>query len=68
MAENEFILCLEDSVMWQVSFPMTEKEAKKLSAQGPKALREEAIRRTQWHDPIPQILLATQKCVRISCI
>jgi hypothetical protein len=25
-----------------------------------KALREEAIRRTQWHDPIPQILLATQ--------
>jgi hypothetical protein len=29
--------------------------------QGPKALREEAIRRTQWHDPIPQILLATQE-------
>ncbi|MFV8356270.1 FAD-dependent oxidoreductase [Flavobacterium sp. XS1P32] len=49
----------EDSVMWQLSFPMTEKEAKELSAQGPKALREEAIRRTQWHDPIPQILLAT---------
>lgn len=51
----------EDSVMWQLSFPMTEKEAKELSAQGPKALREEAIRRTQWHDPIPQILLATQE-------
>jgi hypothetical protein len=31
--------------------------------QGPKALREEAIRRTQWHDPIPQILLATQECM-----
>ena len=48
-----------DSVMWQLSFPMTEKEAKALSAKGPKALREEAIRRTQWHDPIPQILEAT---------
>jgi hypothetical protein len=46
--------------MWQLSFPMTEKEAKKLSAQGPKALREKQFR-TQWHDPIPQILLATQR-------
>ena len=49
----------EDSVMWQLSFPMTEKEATELSTKGPKALREEAIRRTQWHDPIPQILEAT---------
>jgi 2-polyprenyl-6-methoxyphenol hydroxylase-like FAD-dependent oxidoreductase len=48
-----------DSVMWQLSFPMTEKEAKALSAQGPQALKEEACRRTQWHDPIPQILAAT---------
>lgn len=48
-----------DSVMWQLSFPMTEKEARKLSAQGPQALKEEACRRTQWHDPIPQILAAT---------
>jgi len=53
-----------DSVMWQLSFPMTEKDAKELSAQGSKALRDEAIRRTQWHDPIPQILFATQEdCV-----
>jgi 2-polyprenyl-6-methoxyphenol hydroxylase-like FAD-dependent oxidoreductase len=48
-----------DSVMWQLSFPMSENEAKKLSAQGPQALKEEASRRTQWHNPIPQILAAT---------
>ncbi len=50
-----------DSVMWQLSFPMPEKEAKALSAQGPQALKDEACRRTQWHDPIPQILEATQQ-------
>jgi len=48
-----------DSVMWQLSFPMSEKEAKTLSAKGTQALKEEASRRTQWHDPIPQILAAT---------
>jgi 2-polyprenyl-6-methoxyphenol hydroxylase-like FAD-dependent oxidoreductase len=48
-----------DSVMWQLSFPMPEKEAKALSARGAQALKEEACRRTQWHDPIPQILKAT---------
>jgi 2-polyprenyl-6-methoxyphenol hydroxylase-like FAD-dependent oxidoreductase len=48
-----------DSVMWQLSFPMPEKEAQALSAQGPQALKEEACRRTQWHDPIPPILAAT---------
>ncbi|MDR7373033.1 NAD(P)/FAD-dependent oxidoreductase [Flavobacterium aquidurense] len=48
-----------DSVMWQLSFPMPEEEAKILSGQGPKALKEEACRRTQWHDPIPQIMTAT---------
>jgi 2-polyprenyl-6-methoxyphenol hydroxylase-like FAD-dependent oxidoreductase len=50
-----------DTVMWQLSFPMSEKEAKELSAKGTKALKEEACRRTQWHDPIPQILAATQE-------
>lgn len=50
-----------DSVMWQLSFPMSEKEAKALSAQGAQALKEEAARRCQWHDPIPQILAATQQ-------
>ena len=49
-----------DSVMWQLSFPMKEEEAKKLSSQGPQALKDEACRRTQWHDPIPQIIKATQ--------
>ncbi|WP_369618665.1 FAD-dependent oxidoreductase [Flavobacterium sp. CFS9] len=49
----------EDSIMWQLSFPMSEDDAKILSLQGPKALKEEACRRTQWHAPIPQILSAT---------
>jgi 2-polyprenyl-6-methoxyphenol hydroxylase-like FAD-dependent oxidoreductase len=49
----------KDSVMWQLSFPMLESEAKDLSAQGKKALKKEAIRRTQWHHPIPQIVAAT---------
>jgi 2-polyprenyl-6-methoxyphenol hydroxylase-like FAD-dependent oxidoreductase len=48
-----------DSVMWQLSFPMPENEAKALSAKGTKALKEEACRRTQWHSPIPQIMAAT---------
>jgi salicylate hydroxylase len=48
-----------DSVMWQLSFPMPEDEAKALSTLGPQALKEEACRRTQWHRPIPQILAAT---------
>ncbi len=48
-----------DSVMWQLSFPMPEEEAKALSAQGAQALKDEACRRTQWHDPIPQIVAAT---------
>lgn len=51
-----------DAVMWQLSFPMPESEAKTLSAQGPLALKKEACRRTnQWHDPIPQILAATEE-------
>nr|WP_294937367.1 NAD(P)/FAD-dependent oxidoreductase [uncultured Flavobacterium sp.] len=50
-----------DSVMWQLSFPMPEDEAKTLSAKGAQALKEEACRRLQWHDPIPQILAATLK-------
>jgi salicylate hydroxylase len=48
-----------DSVMWQLSFPMVEDEAKALSAQGAQALKEEACRRAMWHKPIPQILSAT---------
>lgn len=48
-----------DAVMWQFSFPIPEKEAKALSDQGAQALKDEACRRTQWHDPISQILTAT---------
>lgn len=47
------------SVMWQLSFPMAEKDAKNLSSKGSEALKEEAIRRTNWHSPIPDILNAT---------
>jgi 2-polyprenyl-6-methoxyphenol hydroxylase-like FAD-dependent oxidoreductase len=47
------------SVMWQLSFPMPEEDAKALSAQGAAALKAEAIRRTPWHHPIPQIVAAT---------
>jgi len=50
-----------DSVMWQLSFPMTEQAAKALSNRGANALKEEACRRTQWHDPVPQIMNATSE-------
>lgn len=49
----------DDAVMWQLSFPMREEDAKALSARGAAALKAEACRRTQWHHPIPQILAAT---------
>ncbi|MDF3127624.1 NAD(P)/FAD-dependent oxidoreductase [Kiritimatiellaeota bacterium B1221] len=52
-------------VMWQLSFPMSEAEARALSDEGAQALKEEACRRTQWHDPVPQIMSAT-KASRIS--
>jgi salicylate hydroxylase len=48
-----------NAVMWQFSFPISELEAKALSAKGPQALKEEACRRAQWHTPVPQILAAT---------
>ena len=48
-----------DSLMWQLSFRMTEQAALDLSREGPSALKAEAVRRTPWHDPIPQILSAT---------
>ena len=50
-----------NSVMWQLSFPMSEEEAKALSARGVQALKEEACRRAKWHKPIPQILSATSE-------
>jgi salicylate hydroxylase len=48
-----------DSIMWQFSFPLKESEAKDLSFSGPKALKNQALARANWHDPIPEILLNT---------
>ena len=48
-----------ESIMWQLSFPMSEEEAKSLSSKGVKALKEEASKITQWHSPIPEIISAT---------
>jgi len=49
-----------NSVMWQLSFPIDEAEAKILNKNGVQTLKEEACKRTKWHAPIPQILSATQ--------
>lgn len=51
----------EDTIMWQLSFPMNENDAIKLSKKGRQALKNEACRRTQWHSPIPEILSATHE-------
>jgi salicylate hydroxylase len=51
----------KENIMWQLSFPLDEAQAKQLSKQGPKAMKEEALKRLQWHSPIPQILEATQE-------
>jgi len=49
-----------EHIMWQLSFPMTESEAKTLSSQGVQAMKDESLRRLgTWHDPIPQMLAAT---------
>jgi len=50
-----------DKIMWQLSFPMSENDAKSLSEKGSKALKYEAINRTNWHTPIPQIIAATDE-------
>ena len=47
----------EGETMWQLSFPASESDASKLARGGPKALRDEALRRCgSWHPPIPQLL------------
>jgi 2-polyprenyl-6-methoxyphenol hydroxylase-like FAD-dependent oxidoreductase len=48
-----------DSVMWQLSFPISEAAAKEISTKGKNSLKEEAIQRTNWHSPIPEIIKAT---------
>lgn len=49
----------KDTVMWQLSFPIDETEAKKLRTKGAKTLKDEACKRLKWHAPIPDILQAT---------
>ncbi len=48
-----------DTIMWQLSVPMLENEAKELSKQGPATLKAKAIEIVNWHNPLPQIILAT---------
>ncbi len=50
----------KNAVMWQLSFPIKEDTAKKLRVLGPKKLKEMARERTQWHNPIPEIIAATE--------
>ncbi|KAL7529932.1 hypothetical protein ACHAWF_003161 [Thalassiosira exigua] len=46
--------------MWQLSFPVEESDATRLSRGGPSALKAEAVRRCgRWHDPIPELLSRT---------
>lgn len=51
----------KESVMWQLSFPMSEKDAKHLSKKGSLALKTEASKRVPWHDPIPQVITHTSE-------
>lgn len=53
----------KEEVMWQLSFPLDEEMAKELSSKGPAALKEEAILRTPWHSPIPELLKATPEAL-----
>lgn len=58
--ERIYMMPYDDtSIMWQLSFPLSEVEAKNLSNKGAAALKEEACRRTMWHAPIPSIMAAT---------
>lgn len=47
--------------MWQLSFPIEEAAANKLSSDGKSALKNEAIKRTPFHTPIPEILELTDE-------
>lgn len=51
----------KNAIMWQLSFPMKELDALSLSNCGAKALKKEAILRTQWHSPIPEIVMSTKE-------
>ena len=49
-----------DTIMWQLSFPISEEDARSLSKKGPEALQKEGLKRLwDWHSPVPEILQAT---------
>lgn len=51
------------SVMWQLSFPLPEEDARALSGRQA-ALKAEALRRCAgWHAPVPAVLAATAESV-----
>jgi len=50
----------KDTIMWQMSFPLPEIDAKILSKKWPEALKQETIKKLwNWHSPIPEILNTT---------
>jgi len=50
----------DGETMWQLSFPMSERDAILLSKKGPSELKKEAIIRcNSWHSPIPEMLETT---------
>ena len=50
----------KEEYMWQLSFPLEENEAKRISREGADALKREALEKCgPWHSPIPQLLNAT---------
>lgn len=49
-----------DNIMWQFSVPIPEKQAKDLHKKGPTEMKKEVMKRiSQWHQPIPEIVFAT---------
>jgi len=64
-AETAGAACNEEErgrgeMMWQLSFPLDEADAKRLSREGPAALKAEALARcVQWHAPVPELLRST---------
>lgn len=49
----------KEAIMWQLSFPISEEAAKEISNKGKNSLKAVAIQRTNWHSPIPEIIIAT---------
>lgn len=59
--ERIYVMPYDDkTIMWQLSFPMFEENAKILSKKWPEALKQEGVNRLwDWHSPVPEILHAT---------